>query len=173
MNINIKHGDIINTIPAGRYRNTGTLIWDALSEHALNLASEFDDYGSIPSEFQVSEDSIFHPMYWSNLISHNRFWNPSDNIRSQCIENIAKNPDETLKLYDPIDQPVPYTTFNLHQVEYTLLFDAHNSFLLNEECFINTLQNMPYCYYYAPIKQEYDEIEETTFCMVIADRSAI
>lgn len=161
----IRYGDIVNTIPYDkRERNAGTLIWNG--NCVCELQNEPDAYGCVPMSFEISEESQFHPTYYKGLIAHNNIWHPSTAIRLQCIQNIQRNQDGTLKILSD-DQPVPYTTFNLHGIQYTVLFDANDKNIISEEKFIYTLKNKHYNYYYQPFYQYCDEIETETFCMVI------
>ena len=48
------------------YRNDGKAMFNG--RQVIDLASEPDDYGTIPVEFQIGE---FSPLYWMDLIDHN------------------------------------------------------------------------------------------------------
>lgn len=71
-NLKLNKGDIIevdkiNNITTSKYRNDFLYIYDG--ENIIELDTEFDEYGYIPSIFLTFTD--FPPGYWVNCISHN------------------------------------------------------------------------------------------------------
>lgn len=59
------YGDLIRvTTPVknSSYRNDGLFIFDG--DKLVNLSAEWDEYGSIPPEFEIKEDNLIGPEYW-------------------------------------------------------------------------------------------------------------
>jgi len=81
----IEDGDVIYTFPKDKqYRNQGVVFW--IYNKVVDL-SFYDEYGNVPSCFQVDK-YVFHPKYWINSIAHNNiFWLGSDYIE-QFVQNM-------------------------------------------------------------------------------------
>lgn len=74
----VKRGDTICLYePRNRYRNNHLYIWDGTK--AIRLDNKVDDYGSVPSQFVVT-DTEFSPKYWINTIDHNTYFYLSSSI---------------------------------------------------------------------------------------------
>jgi len=90
----IKRGDIIDTNKHERYRNMGVFIWDGTK--AVQLSIDFDDYGSVPKEFIVTETD-FSPWYWSRLVDHNYYYWPCVDYRQQVFDSLVFDSEFTEK----------------------------------------------------------------------------
>ncbi len=157
--LNVRRGDTVSVYSRDcRYRNEGTYIFDGL--RVINLQGFPDEYGTLPKTFEVSEVSTFHPRYWQNVIAHNNYWWPSENIREDCKNGIVEHYSQNL--------PVHYTTFNLQGQTYTLLFDSE---IQTFENFLSTLNNheLPFCYGFSSINGSYDEIDDELICSVCSE----
>jgi hypothetical protein len=74
----VKRGDTITLIEGrSRYRNENVYMWDGTK--VIYLDYEVDDYGSVPSQFVVS-DTEFAPDYWLHVIDHNGYFYLSKSI---------------------------------------------------------------------------------------------
>lgn len=76
----IKRGDVISLVRRDKkYRNDWTYMWDGTK--AVELETEYDDYGHVPKEFMVGEE--FTPDHWVKTITHNQIFHLSNEIKSQ------------------------------------------------------------------------------------------
>lgn len=91
-NIDINNGDVIVfDDPDTLYRNAGKCIW--YNDNAISLSSVGDEYGEVPSYFEISPN-IFHPRYWTYVIMHNNNYWPCNSYREQCCINITKSSND-------------------------------------------------------------------------------
>lgn len=120
-------GDLILFDGSIGYRNDGVAIFDG--ENIVDLASDVDDYGALPSIFHVIENNV--PInYWNDIdessqgrgIRHNTIvWFDHNTVRDQCIGNIK---------YDKIEDEKwsIFTTFTVNDQQYRIIYDYVDSF---------------------------------------------
>jgi hypothetical protein len=110
----IKKGDVITLIKEeGRYRNTGTFIYDG--ESVCDLCDIIDEYGSVPPILQVS-DIEFSPYHWMNVIVHNNIF---------FLSNDLKNKLEDFKMEDNMW----CSHIIINNVEYICIVDNPDEFM--------------------------------------------
>lgn len=78
----MKRGDTISLVRRDKkYRNNWTYIWDGMK--AIDLETEFDEYGHVPKEFKVGHE--FQPDHWVKTIAHNQIFHLSNETKDQMV----------------------------------------------------------------------------------------
>lgn len=74
----LRRGDTVALFTrAERFRNEGVFVWNG--QRVVDLDFSIDEYGSIPSDFRVS-DTEFSPAYWRQTIRFNGYFHLSPEI---------------------------------------------------------------------------------------------
>jgi hypothetical protein len=82
----LRRGDVIATNANG-YRNSCVMgIWNGTK--TVTLSSFPDDYGSVPREFEITDDNEFLPDHWHEVIDHNNYVWFSADIRKRIVDAI-------------------------------------------------------------------------------------
>ena len=114
-NLDLKRGDLVclNT-KEKHWRNDDVYIFDGIT--LIELSTEYDDYGHIPPEFEVS-DNGFGPNHWRDVIDHNGYFFPVDEIRQRALASIK------IGTFEWFDEPLLHSIVTIGDEEYTLFFD--------------------------------------------------
>ena len=116
----MKRGDLV-CLKEKRWRNDDVYIFDGAT--LIELSTEYDSYGHIPPEFEVS-DNGFGPNHWRDIIDHNGYFFPVDEIRQRALASIK------IGTFEWFDEPLLHSIFRIGDEEYTLFFDH----VLYEDC---------------------------------------
>ena len=79
----LKRGDVLQIDPENAYRNDNTFMWDGF--RAVPLFFEIDDYGSLPREFEITDENDLEPDAYFRYITHNRIIWLSQGIRNRIV----------------------------------------------------------------------------------------
>lgn len=116
---NLVKGDLILFCGRNAYRNDGIAIYDGAN--IINLDYEIDDYGSLPTCFNVITNDV--PVdYWVDLtnkkgISHNSIvWLDHSTIKQQCIDGVKIVNGRVTVNFDYNDKS--YTLYDLSDDQY-------------------------------------------------------
>jgi hypothetical protein len=98
--VELKYGDLVSNIRVDPYRNDGLSIYDGNA--LIDLDSEVDDYGALPSTFEVlvpdpSTGNIIPPTYWHQEgvgekrgVSHNNIvWFNHIPYKNEILSNMT------------------------------------------------------------------------------------
>lgn len=112
----LKRGDIVNILEEKeRYRNDGSYIWDGKKLIDLNYG-DYDDYGYVPKEFDISE---FGPKdYFSNSIDHNHLISHKPTISKKDIMN--------LEFINDIEEDALYAVFKDKYYNIVFLYNIED-----------------------------------------------
>lgn len=145
-NADLRRGDFVFSETHLGYRNDGKYIFDG--EEILNLNEEPDEYGSIPTEFQIGE---FPPRYWINLIDHNN-WIPFDvarNLPNLTLDNIKCMPRLDGKY---CHFAIPFLSNNniMAIVNIDPIDSKDINLMIKAQDFLDEVRNMTYFEFYDP-----------------------
>lgn len=82
-NLNISDGDCLRVDPNG-HRNDGKFFWDERRKQVIPFASDLDDYGCVPKEFDLRR---FPLHFFSNVMDHNSFVRLDDSLIDQIVKH--------------------------------------------------------------------------------------
>lgn len=141
----IKRGDIIEITEVSGFRNDGLAIWDG--NKVQELATEPDDYGTVPPTFFVGEE--FLTDHWEGHIFHNQYvWvKTSDpSIKQQILDNLTPTGSSFTTHMGTF--PIVFSTYDIEEPDEQFLDNVNMVELLR-----NRLEEYPNLYL------EYEDVE--------------